>query len=59
MSDKKKWIQDIHLKKGAMTEAAKHEHVSNSKYEQEHKHDSGKSGQRARFAIIMSHLRKK
>lgn len=59
MTDKKKWIQKIPLKKGAMTKAAKSEHVSNSKYEQEHKHSSGKAGQRARFAIIMKHLHSK
>jgi len=54
-----KWIQKIPLKKGAMTKSAKREHVSNSAYEQEHKHDSGKAGKRARFALIMAHLHKK
>lgn len=53
-----KWIQNIHLKKGALTKAAKRAGVSNSKYEQEHKHDSGKAGQRARFALILKHLKK-
>ena len=57
--EKKKWIQGAVKHPGALTKAAKHEHVSNSKYEQEHKHDSGKSGQRARFALIMAHLHKK
>lgn len=41
---------------GAMTKAAKREGVSNSKYEQEHKHDSGKAGQRARFALVLKGL---
>jgi len=44
---------------GAMTAAAKREGVSNSQYEQEHKHDSGKAGQRARLAITLSKMRKK
>jgi hypothetical protein len=43
--------------KGAMTAAAKREGVSNSEYEQEHKHDSGKAGRRARLAITLGHLR--
>ena len=43
---------------GAMTAAAKREGVSNSKYEQEHKHDSGKAGQRARLAITLKRMRK-
>lgn len=47
-----KWMQDLHVKKGAMTAAAKREGVSNSKYEQEHKHDSGKAGKRARLALV-------
>lgn len=48
----KKWMQDLHIKKGAMTEAAKREGVSNSEYEQEHKDDSGKAGKRARLALV-------
>ena len=57
--EKKKWIQGAVKHPGALTKAAKRAHVSNSKYEEEHKHDSGKAGQRARFAIIMSHLKGK
>lgn len=42
----------IHLKRpGALTRKAKSEGESNSKYEQEHKHDKGLSGKQARFAI--------
>lgn len=41
---------------GAMTAAAKREGVSNSTYEQEHKHDSGHSGQMARLAITLKGL---
>lgn len=44
---------------GAMTEAAKREGVSNKEYEKEHKHDSGKSGERARLAITLSKMHKK
>lgn len=47
-----KWMQHLDIKKGAMTEAAKREGVSNAKYEQEHKHDSGKAGKRARLALV-------
>lgn len=59
MSEKKHWIQDAVKKPGAMSKAAKREGVSNSSYIQEHQHNSGKSGQRSRFAKIMSELRKK
>ncbi len=54
-----KFIQDAIKKPGAMTASAKREGVSNSEYEQEHKHDSGKSGNRARLALTLSKLRKR
>ncbi len=41
------------IKEGAMTQAAKREGVSNSEYEREHEHDSGKAGKRARLGEIM------
>lgn len=41
------------IKEGAMTAAAKREGVSNSQYEREHEHDSGKTGKRARLALAM------
>jgi hypothetical protein len=47
----KHWIQGAIKHPGAMTAAAKREGVSNSKYEQEHKHDSGLAGERARLAL--------
>jgi hypothetical protein len=53
----KDWIAGAIKKPGAMTTAAKREGVSNSKYESEHKHDSGKSGDRARLAIVLKGLR--
>lgn len=59
MADKKKWIKGAVKHKGAMTEAAKSEGVSNSEYVAEHKHDSGKAGYRARFAATMAKIRNK
>ncbi len=52
----KHWIQGAHIHKGAMTAAAKREGVSNSTYEQEHKGDSGHSGQMARLALALKGL---
>ena len=49
----KKWIKAAIKHPGAMTEAAKREGVSNSEYEEEHKHDSGKAGARARLATTL------
>lgn len=51
------WIKGAIKHPGAMTAAAKREGVSNSKYEQEHKSDSGKSGERARLAMVLKGLR--
>ncbi len=61
MSDKpkKKWIQSAIHHKGAMTKAAKREGVSNSEYIAEHKHDSGKAGQRARLAETLKGMNHK
>lgn len=58
MSKKKdgKWIQGAIKHPGAMTAAAKREGVSNSAYEQEHKHDSGTAGKRARLALILKKM---
>lgn len=56
---KTKWMQDLKIKKGAMTEAAEREGVSNSEYEQEHKSDSGKAGKRARLALTFKKADKK
>jgi hypothetical protein len=49
----KNWIAGAIKHPGAMTASAKREGVSNSEYEQEHKHDSGKSGSRARLALSL------
>jgi len=53
---KKHWIKQAVKKVGALSEAAKREGVSNASYEEEHKHDSGKAGQRSRFALNVKHL---
>lgn len=55
----KNWIKGAIKHPGAMTAAAKREGVSNSQYEQEHKHDSGTAGKRARLAITLGKMRKK
>jgi hypothetical protein len=55
----KHWIQDAIKKPGALTASAKKEGVSNAKYEEEHKHDSGKAGKRARLAIVLKKIGKK
>lgn len=51
------WIKGAIKHPGAMTAAAKKEGVSNSTYEQEHKHDSGKAGARARLALVLKGLK--
>ena len=53
----KHWIAGAVKRPGAMTRAAKREGVSNSEYVAEHKHDSGHSGQMARFAAAMKGLK--
>ena len=55
----KNWIKGAIKHPGAMTAAAKREGVSKSQYEQEHKHDSGTAGKRARLAITLGKMRKK
>lgn len=51
------WIKGAIKHPGAMTAAAQKEGVSNSKYEQEHKHDAGKSGSRTRLALVLKGLK--
>jgi hypothetical protein len=53
----KHWIQGAVKHPGALTASAKRAGESNSEYEQKHKHDSGKAGQRARFALAMKGLK--
>lgn len=52
----KHWIAGAIKHPGAMTASAKREGVSNGAYEQEHKHDSGKAGSRARLALSLKGL---
>ncbi len=52
------WIQKAIKHPGSMTKAAKKEGVSNSEYEEEHKHDSGKAGERARLALNLKKMNK-
>jgi hypothetical protein len=52
----KNWIAGAIKHPGAMTKAAKAAGESNSEYEQEHKHSSGKAGQRARLALSLKGL---
>ncbi len=53
----KHWIAGAVKRPGAMTAAAKRAGLSNSEYESKHKHDSGHSGQMARFALSMKGLK--
>lgn len=56
--DEKNWIAGVIKHPGAMTKAAEKEGVSNSTYEKEHEHDSGKSGARARLALTLKKMHK-
>ena len=55
----KNWIAGAIKHPGAMTKAAKAEGETNSEYEKEHEHDSGKAGKRARLALTLAKLNKK
>lgn len=54
----KNWIAGAVKHPGAMTAAAKRAGESNSEYEQQHKDEGGKAGERARFALTMKGLHK-
>lgn len=54
----KHFIQQAIKHPGAMTAAAAREGVSNGQYEQEHKGDSGHSGQMARLALALKGMHK-
>ena len=47
----RRWIQSAVKKPGSLTAAAKKAGMSTQAYAQKHKHDSGKTGARARLAI--------
>ena len=52
----KNWIKGAIKHPGALTAAAKKAGESNSEYEQQHKHDSGKAGKRARLALTLKKM---
>jgi len=56
--EEKNWIAGAIKHPGAMTAAAKRAGESNSEYEQKHKHDSGKTGKRARLALTLKGMHK-
>jgi len=50
------WIKGAIKHPGAMTAAAKRAGETNAEYEQQHKHDSGKAGRRARLALTLKKM---
>lgn len=54
----KKWIQGAIKHPGSFTKQAKAAGKSVGAFAQEHKHDSGKTGARARLAITLRGLHK-
>lgn len=50
VANKKKWIKGAIRHPGALKRAAKRAGESTKQYADKHKHDSGKTGQRARLA---------
>ena len=55
----KKFIQKMHLKKGAFTAQAKAAGEGVQQFAQEHKHDKGTTGKRARLAITFKKMARK
>ena len=55
----KKWIQGAIKHPGAEKAAAKRAGVSTHTYMEEHKHDSGTAGKRARLGLTLSGMAKK
>ncbi len=53
----KNWIAGAIKHPGALTKAASAAGESNGAYEQAHKHDSGKAGQRSRLALSLKGLK--
>lgn len=54
-----KFIQEMHMKKGAFTKMAKAAGESVGEYAEEKKHAKGKVGRRARLALTLRKLAKK
>lgn len=55
----KKWIKGAIKHPGALKNAAKREGVSTKEYVDEHDHDSGKAGRRARLAKTLMAMHNK
>jgi hypothetical protein len=53
------WIQGAIKHKGALTASAKTAGKSTYEFAEEHKHSSGKVGQRSRLALTLGKLRRK
>jgi hypothetical protein len=51
------WIQKAIKKPGALTASANKVGESPMAFASQHKHDSGKTGQRARFALVLKGLK--
>ena len=56
---KPNWIKSAIKKPGALTASAKKVGESPMEFASEHKHDSGKAGQRARLAATFKSIRNK
>jgi hypothetical protein len=57
MAEKKRWIQAIGMKKGALTAQAAKEGKSPMTFAAEHKHDPGTTGKRSRLALTLRGFR--
>ncbi len=55
---KRKWIQKMHMKKGALTKQAKAAGESPMEFAAEHKGDKGTTGRRSRVALTLRGLAK-
>jgi hypothetical protein len=55
----KKWMQKAVKRPGALTAKAKRAGMSVQAYAQKHKHDSGLTGEEARFAVNAEKVAKK
>jgi hypothetical protein len=58
MRAKAHWIQGAIKKPGSFTAQAKRAKMSVGEFAQKHKHDSGKTGARARLAITLRGMHK-
>lgn len=56
---KKHWIKGAIKHPGSLTAAAKKAGESTHEYAEQHKHDKGKTGKRARLALTLSEMHAK